>query len=109
MKSRSFWFGLAIFAALVLATVSGCTNASADGDIRRLVVGKKPIERLTAGEAMTPNPKRVTPASAAYDALNLMEKHQITVLPVTDAAGTVTGILHLHEILGKGAFRFNGS
>jgi uncharacterized surface anchored protein len=33
MKSRSFWFGLAIFAALVLATVSGCTNASADGDI----------------------------------------------------------------------------
>jgi arabinose-5-phosphate isomerase len=38
-----------------------------------------------------------------------MEKYEITVLPVTDPSGKVCGILHLHDILGKGAFKFNGT
>jgi arabinose-5-phosphate isomerase len=37
-----------------------------------------------------------------------MEIYQITVLPVTDPEGSVHGILHLHDILGKGEFKFNG-
>ncbi|MEZ4549805.1 MAG: hypothetical protein R2860_05965 [Desulfobacterales bacterium] len=37
-----------------------------------------------------------------------MEIHQITVLPVIDAAGKIAGVLHLHDILGKGALKFNG-
>jgi arabinose-5-phosphate isomerase len=48
----------------------------------------------------------MTPDSPAYDALNLMEKHQITVLPISDESGIVRGILHLHDILGKGEFKF---
>jgi len=36
-----------------------------------------------------------------------MEQYQITVLPITDSTGKVLGILHLHEILGKGDFKFN--
>jgi arabinose-5-phosphate isomerase len=51
----------------------------------------------------------VAPDSPAYDALNMMEKYQITVLAITDSAGKVRGILHLHDILGKGAFKFNGA
>ena len=43
-----------------------------------------------------------------YDALNIMEKHQITVLPVIDSEKKVAGVLHLHDILGKGAVKFNG-
>jgi arabinose-5-phosphate isomerase len=39
----------------------------------------------------------------------MMEKHQITVLPITTAKGKVKGILHLHDILGKGEFKFNGT
>jgi len=46
--------------------------------------------------------------SLACDALNLMEKHQITVLPIVDDQQIVQGILHLHDILGKGEFKFNG-
>jgi arabinose-5-phosphate isomerase len=38
----------------------------------------------------------------------MMEQHQITVIPITNSAGEVQGILHLHDILGKGAFKFNG-
>jgi arabinose-5-phosphate isomerase len=36
-----------------------------------------------------------------------METHQITVLPVVDKKGIIQGIVHLHDILGKGKFRFN--
>jgi len=79
-----------------------------DGDIRRLVALKKPIYQLTVDEVMTPNPRTVGPHSLTYDALNMMEQYQITVLPITDAGGKITGILHLHDILGKGKFKFNG-
>jgi arabinose-5-phosphate isomerase len=60
-------------------------------------------------DVMTETPRALTPDAPTYDALNLMERHQITVLPITDAAGKVQGILHLHDILGKGQFKFNGS
>jgi len=39
----------------------------------------------------------------------MMEKYQITVLPITDSDRRVLGILHLHDILGKGEFKFNGT
>ncbi len=80
-----------------------------DGDIRRLVAKEKSPCRLTVREVMTPTPRTLPPDCPAYDALNLMEKHQITVLPITDTAGGVQGILHLHDILGKGRFTFNGN
>ena len=56
---------------------------------------------------MTHNPKSIHPQSPAYDALGLMEKNEITVLPIVDDNQCVCGILHLHEILGKGEFRLN--
>ncbi len=78
-----------------------------DGDIRRLVALKKPIYQLTVDEVMTPDPRTVGTNSLTYDALNTMEQHQITVLPITDPDGKILGILHLHDILGKGEFKFN--
>jgi arabinose-5-phosphate isomerase len=78
-----------------------------DGDIRRMVAAQKPIPELMVEDVMTPNPRHIDPHAPAYDALYTMEKHQITVLPVTDAQGRVCGILHLHDILGKGEFKFN--
>ncbi len=78
-----------------------------DGDIRRAVAKKKAIFELRVQDIMTENPKTVHPDSPAYSALNLMEQYQITVLPVTDASGKVQGILHLHDILGKGEFKFD--
>jgi arabinose-5-phosphate isomerase len=58
---------------------------------------------------MTKNPRSIKENSPAYDALNIMEQHQITVLPVVNSRGEVQGILHLHDILGKGEFKFNGT
>jgi arabinose-5-phosphate isomerase len=80
-----------------------------DGDIRRMVVSKQSIGELAVEDVMTVNPKTQLPQAPTYDALNIMEQHQITVLPIVDSDGKVTGILHLHDILGKGEFKFNGS
>ncbi len=80
-----------------------------DGDLRRLIADKKSIADLNVEDVMTKNPRTVALNSPAYDALNMMEKHQITVLPIIDAKGKTRGILHLHDILGKGEFKFNGT
>jgi len=79
-----------------------------DGDVRHLMaLGEwtpdRPVVRV-----MTKNPKHLTTGTPAYDALNMMEHHQITVLPITDDDGIVMGVLHLHDILGKGQFKFSG-
>ena len=78
-----------------------------DGDLRRLIVQEKLIFRLSIEDVMSQNPYKINLQSTAYDALNIMEEHQITVLPVTNIQNKILGIVHLHDILGKGAFRFN--
>jgi arabinose-5-phosphate isomerase len=80
-----------------------------DGDLRRLMAKQIPISNLKVEDVMTINPRAVGPGSPAYDALNLMEEFEITVLPIVDNMNKVEGILHLHDILGKGDFKFNGT
>ena len=79
-----------------------------DGDIRRILLKKESIWELSVEDIMTKNPLYIHQNNPVYDALNIMAKHQITVLPVTETSGVVKGILHLHDILGKGAFEFTG-
>jgi arabinose-5-phosphate isomerase len=73
-----------------------------DGDLRRLLTRKEDIMRRTAAEAMTVNPKSATPFMLAVDALNLMEKHKITMLPVVDKEGKSVGMLHMHDLIDAG-------
>jgi arabinose-5-phosphate isomerase len=80
-----------------------------DGDIRRMVVSDRPLSELKVENVMTKNPQTLMQNAPAYSALNVMEQHQITVLPIVDSEGEIKGILHLHDILGKGEFKFNGS
>jgi len=77
-----------------------------DGDVRRLVSGGADLDRLTAGAAMTSGPKFIKYDLLAADALSLMQRHEITILPVEGEAGDLVGILHLQDLLGKGEFRF---
>ena len=99
---------LSIGVALVTTTDGKLAGIITDGDIRRTIAKNQSVFDRTAGELMTIDPQTLGPASPAYDALNIMEKHQITVLPIVDASKSVKGILHLHDILGKGEFKFNG-
>ena len=79
-----------------------------DGDLRRLIARKKPVFEQSLTATMTPAPLHTFAQTPAYDALNIMERHEITVLPIVDNDRRVLGILHLHDILGKGEFTFNG-
>lgn len=77
-----------------------------DGDIRRMLsAGKSPGAVGLAG-GMTRNPVAITETLMAADALSLMQRHEITVLAVVGVEGRLLGILHLHDLLGKGEFRF---
>jgi arabinose-5-phosphate isomerase len=55
---------------------------------------------------MTPQPVTISGELMAADALSLMQSKDITVLAVVDTENRVEGILHLHDLLGKGEFRF---
>ena len=79
-----------------------------DGDIRRMVVSRTGIHERGVEDLMTKNPRTLIPETPLYEALNTMETHQITVMPVVEADGTLVGTLHLHDILVKGAVKFNG-
>ncbi len=97
-----------IGAVLVVRSDGTLAGIITDGDIRRSIARGKDVTALPVDAVMSPDPHSLRPDTPTYDALNLMEKHQITVLPITSPTGKVRGILHLHDILGKGEFKFNG-
>ena len=100
---------LSLGVAFVLDDNDILTGIITDGDLRRFIAKRKSLETMRITDVMTPNPRRVGPDTPAYDALNIMEQYEITVLPITDSRGKVMGLLHLHDILGKGEFKFNGT
>ncbi|MFH0788004.1 MAG: KpsF/GutQ family sugar-phosphate isomerase [Pseudomonadota bacterium] len=78
-----------------------------DGDLRRIIKRKTPFEETLAGQVMTPDPKWLSPEAQASEALEVMEQYLITILPIIDPERRVLGIVHLHDLLGKGEFKFN--
>jgi arabinose-5-phosphate isomerase len=74
-----------------------------DGDLRRQIQQKEDkLLSYSALECMTPDPKRCSPDDLAVSALNLMEEFKITMLPVADPEGRVTGLLHMHDLIRAG-------
>ncbi len=55
---------------------------------------------------MTENPICIDGERLAADALSIMQKYEITALPIVDGNRKLLGLLHLHNLLGKGEFRF---
>ena len=74
-----------------------------DGDLRRLFEREGPAAfHRTAGEVMNPTPRTVSPQLFAADALDLLEQHKITALPIMKDGIThqpVQGIIHLHDLV----------
>jgi arabinose-5-phosphate isomerase len=73
-----------------------------DGDLRRVLDRHPNVHAVTMREVMTSPGKRVLPTELAAEAAHLMEKHRITALPVTDAAGALQGALNVHDLLRAG-------
>lgn len=77
-----------------------------DGDVRRMLSSGFNIDAASLTTGMKPNPVAIPHSMMAADALSIMQQHEITVLAVVDDRGCLEGILHLHDLLGKGEFRF---
>jgi arabinose-5-phosphate isomerase len=82
------------------------TGIVTDGDVRRYIAGDLDFQGLKAREIMTADPVSSDGEILAADALSIMQRHEITVLPIVDHKRKLVGILHLHDLLGKGEFRF---
>ena len=85
----------------VTAVVEGekLVGIVSDGDLRRLLEKRgKDVLDLTAGEAMSRNPKTIAAGEFAATALAVMEEKKITSLMVVNASGKLEGIVHLHDL-----------
>lgn len=69
-----------------------------DGDLRRRFTQLvKPDTR--AKDLMTTHPKCIGPESFAVKALDIMRKHQISVLVVVDDQNRAVGIIHIQDLI----------
>lgn len=77
-----------------------------DGDVRRLVQkSQHDINNLFSKkvkDVMTKEPKTILSTSYAREAVEIMEKFAITVLPIVNKEKKVVGIIHLHDLVKAG-------
>ena len=78
-----------------------------DGDVRRLVCDEALDGDRTISEVMTVSPRRAVVGDTSAHVLDVMERNEITVLPVVRDDGTLAGMVHMHDLLGKGELRFS--
>ena len=75
-----------------------------DGDLRRVIDQNIDIGTATMEQVMSPNPKTISDAILAAEALTIMESASITALIVEDHNQHPIGVLHMHDILRAGVF-----
>ena len=75
-----------------------------DGDIRRMLSKSTEISNLSAKDIMSNEPKTISVDAMAIDALETMEKNDITQILVTDANKKYLGVVHLHDLIKEGIF-----
>ena len=73
-----------------------------DGDLRRVIDQNIDIGTATMEQVMSPNPKTISDAILAAEALTIMESASITALIVEDHSRHPIGVLHMHDILRAG-------
>ena len=69
-----------------------------DGDLRRLLEKSTNLDGLTLEKAITSAPRTIPPELLAEEAIEMMEKHRINHLVVTDPQGALLGALNLHDL-----------
>ena len=72
-----------------------------DGDLRRMLSKNDDFSNLCAADIMSENPKSIEINAMAVDAIQLMEKHEISQLLVTQNE-SYAGVIHLHDLVKEG-------
>ena len=95
----------ALGAVLVRGSQGRCLGIIVDGDLRRaLATGG--AGRLKASDLMTRHPQSVAASAPASEALQKMEDRAVYQILVTGPRGRVVGLVHIHDLLGRGRVRF---
>jgi arabinose-5-phosphate isomerase len=73
-----------------------------DGDLRRAMLKNPDIRKWNADNLKTPKPTTVSPETSLARALQIMEEKTIYQLIVVNAKKQPVGLVHLHDLLGRG-------
>jgi arabinose-5-phosphate isomerase len=69
-----------------------------DGDLRRLLEKTTNLDGIKLESATTADPRTIPAELLAEEAIEMMEKHRINHLVVTDNEGRLLGALNLHDL-----------
>ena len=86
-------------ASAVVDAVGRVLGIFTDGDLRRRIEDGTDLRAAKAADLMHPQPRTIGPDALAADAAQLMERHGITSVLVTDAAGTLVGMVHIRDLM----------
>ena len=73
-----------------------------DGDLRRAIDGRTDINSTPIGQLMSKGAKNVYVDTLAAEALRIMEENEISSLVVFDDNDSITGVIHLIDLLHAG-------
>ncbi len=79
--------------------LEGCLT---DGDLRRILQQGEWDMQQPVAKLMHTSPQTIEESHLASEAVRLMEEKKVTVLFVTNEAGVLQGIVHLHDLLQAG-------
>jgi len=96
----------ALGSTLVMRNTNKLVGILTDGDLRRGLCKHEQLLTEPVRAIMSKNPKTVQINGSVAEALEIMEQYQITVLPVVGDKSELLGIIHLHDLLGKGHIKF---
>ena len=95
-------------AVCLLDAAGRLTGILTDGDVRRMVVRGMPAMKAPAMTVMNAKPLHARADQSAAELIDLMEERAVTVLPVLTSDAGLVGMVHLHDLLGKGRIKFSG-
>ncbi|MFW5488806.1 MAG: KpsF/GutQ family sugar-phosphate isomerase [Desulfovibrio sp.] len=90
----------------VTAANGALSGILTDGDVRRLLSSGTPDLDAQVQTCMRTVFLTASPSHRAAQVLDTMEEKQVTVLPIVED-GRLVGMIHLHDLLGKGKFKFS--
>jgi len=73
-----------------------------DGDVRRLIMKGRSLTDGAVDDVMTRSPKTIGEHASLAQAIEFMQREEITTLVVVNDKMQLKGYIHLHDILGRG-------
>ncbi|RFM30307.1 KpsF/GutQ family sugar-phosphate isomerase [Deminuibacter soli] len=89
-------------AAVVVSDEGQVLGIITDGDVRRMLEHVDNLTGIKAGDMQHNKPVTIAPDMLAVEALDVLRRHDISQLVVTDDNNGYLGILHLHDLVREG-------